>query len=133
MLLGVGIELVEVPRFERALSRYGDRLAQRLFTDAERAYAASRARGNQSLAVRFAAKCAARRALRSSTPGRAMPIRWAEVEVVRGTGAPTLRFHGAAAECARVLGVTHVALTLTHDRAACLAQVVLEGGAEPSP
>ena len=64
MIVGLGVELVELPRFEAALSRHGERLARRLFTPDERAYAAGRARGAESLAVRFAAKAAARRALR---------------------------------------------------------------------
>jgi holo-[acyl-carrier protein] synthase len=55
-----------------------------------------------------------------------VPLR--EIEIVRRRGeAPTLRFHGAAAERARARGVTHAAVTLTHDPAACVGQVVLEG------
>ena len=64
MIVGVGIELVDRQRFEALLDRYGDRLRNRLFTNAERAYAARKQRDGESLAVRFAAKLAARRALR---------------------------------------------------------------------
>ena len=121
MIVGLGIEGVEVPRFERAAARFGERLALRLFTESERAYAAMRHRGVESLAVRFAAKCAARRALRGGAIG------WREIEVVGGRGhAPELRLHGAAARRASALGVARAAVTLTHDRSACVAHVVLE-------
>jgi holo-[acyl-carrier protein] synthase len=119
VIVGLGVELVDTERFAAAERRFGARLRARLFTEAERAFAARRP-GVQSLAARFAAKLAARRALGAG-------LRWHEVEVVRERDhAPALRFHGAAAEAARRAGVTHVSVTLTHDRAACLSQVVLE-------
>ena len=121
MIVGVGIEWLDVPRFEAVERRFGERLRQRLFTAGERGFAAGKARGYESLAVRLAAKIAARRAL-------AMPnARWQDIEVVRERGqAPHLYFHGDAARTAEALGVTHVALSLTHDAAACVGQVVLE-------
>lgn len=122
MIVGVGIELVEPQRFADAERRFGERLRERLFTERELAYAARRHRGFESLAARFAAKAAARRALASAGIG------WREVEVVRERGrAPSLHLHGAAARAARALGVSRTALTLTHERSACVAQVILEG------
>ena len=121
MIVGLGIEGVEVARFERAVARFGERLVRRLFTESERAYAAMRRRRAESLAVRFAAKCAARDALRGGAIG------WRDIEVVRAPGgAPELRFHGRAARRASALGVARAALTLSHDRSACVAHVVLE-------
>lgn len=129
MVVGLGVEWVDVARFRAAERRYGPRLRERLFTEDETAYAARRRRaGAESLAVRFAAKAAARRALRAA--GGPAPA-WREVEVVRAPGrAPTLRLHGAAAAAAARLGVAAVALTLTHDALCCIGQVVLES-AEP--
>jgi holo-[acyl-carrier protein] synthase len=121
VIVGVGIEWLDVPRFEAVERRFGDRLRERLFTEAERAFAARKARGHESLAVRLAAKIAARRALGSPSAG------WHDFEVQRGRGeAPSIHFYGRAAHAARVLGVTHAAVTLTHDAAACVGQVVLE-------
>lgn len=121
MIVGVGIEWLDVPRFEALEARFGDRLRARLFTEGERAFAARKARGHESLAVRLAAKIAARKALGLA----AAP--WQDVEVRRERGrAPTLHFRGAAARAAEALGVTRVSLTLTHDAAACVGQVVLE-------
>lgn len=121
-IAGIGVQLVDVARFEAALARYGDRMRRRLFTPEERAYAAQRALDSHSLAVRFAAKLAGRRALGLAAP------RWQELEVVRERGqAPTLRLHGRAAERAEGFGVDRIALTLTHDEAFCIGQVILEG------
>jgi len=126
VILGIGVEWVELPRFERSLERFGDRLLRRVFTDGERAYAARRRRGAESLAARLAAKTAARRALFAAS-GAAVSGNWHEYEVVRLPGrAPTLRFHGRAAQSAERAGVGIVALSLTHDRGACLAHVVME-------
>jgi holo-[acyl-carrier protein] synthase len=103
----VGIDLLEVERLERALERR-PRLAERLFTDAEREYAAARARPGQHLAARFCAKEAVAKALGLEA--------WSfrEVEVLGG-GRPVVRLSGAAAERADELGV-RIDVSLTHSR-----------------
>ncbi len=123
-IVGLGVGIVETERFRRAERRFGARLAERIFTPAERAYAARKRRGLESLAGRFAAKLAARRAL-------GLPrARFRDLEVVRARGAaPTLVFHAAAAAAARGRGVARAALSVTHDADLCIAHVVLEGGA----
>ena len=104
---GVGIDLLEIDRLERALART-PRLAQRLFTDAERAYAAAHARPGQHLAARFCAKEAVAKALALKS------VNWREVEVTGG-GPPEVRLSGAAAARAAELGV-EVSVSLTHSR-----------------
>jgi holo-[acyl-carrier protein] synthase len=103
----VGIDLIEIERVERALARR-PRLAERLFTDAERAYAATRARPGQHLAARFAAKEAVLKAL-------ALPVmRPREIEVVPGEhGAPAVVLHGTTS---REAAGARVSLSLTHTR-----------------
>jgi holo-[acyl-carrier protein] synthase len=124
MIVGLGIEWLDVPRFEAIERRFGERLRERLFTEGELAFASRRARGSESLAVRLAAKLAARRALGMRA------VRWHDLEVVRAGGLrPELHLHGEASRVAARLGVTHVSVTLTHDAAACLGQVVLEARA----
>ncbi|MGI8413932.1 MAG: holo-ACP synthase [Solirubrobacteraceae bacterium] len=105
---GVGVDQLEIDRLERALERR-PRLAERLFTASERAYAASRARPGQHLAARFCAKEAVAKALRLEV--------WSfrDVEVLSDGGAPEVRLHGSAAARARQLGV-HVTVSLTHTR-----------------
>jgi holo-[acyl-carrier protein] synthase len=100
--LGVGIDLIEIERVERALERR-PRLAERLFTPAELAYSRERARPGRHLAARFAAKEAVIKAL-----GQGVPL--SQIEVVSGEP-PKLRLHGQAAEAA---GDTEIAISLTH-------------------
>ncbi|HLY48930.1 MAG TPA: holo-ACP synthase [Solirubrobacteraceae bacterium] len=108
MKVRVGIDLLEVDRLEQALARR-PRLAERLFTDAEREYAASRARPGQHLAARFCAKEAVAKALGLEA--------WSfrDVEVLAGDGKPEVRLSGVAAERARSLGLS-VDVSLTHSR-----------------
>jgi holo-[acyl-carrier protein] synthase len=112
---GAGIDLLEIERLERALERH-PRLAQRLFTDAEREYAAGRARPGQHLAARFCAKEAVTKALGLST------LRPREVEVIRDGDAPAITLHGDARVRAREMGVeVEISLTHTHGLAAAVA------------
>jgi len=114
MAAGVGIDLIEIERLERALERR-PRLAERLFTEAELAYAQDRARPGRHLAARFAAKEAVVKAL-----GRPVPPR--EIEVI-GARPPTLQLHGRAAEMA---GDAQIAISLTHSRDTAAAVAVLD-------
>jgi holo-[acyl-carrier protein] synthase len=105
-MAGVGIDLLEIERMERALRRY-PRLAERVFTAAERSYAEQRARPGRHLAARFAAKEAVVKAL-----GLADGFGLREVEVLAGEP-PTVRLSGRAAEAA---GERQVEISLTHSR-----------------
>ena len=109
----LGLDLLEIDRLERALERR-PRLAERLFTDAERAYAAARPRPAQHLAARFCAKEAVAKALGLSAWG------FRDVEVVATEAAPAVRLRGAAERRARELGV-ECSVSLTHTRAMAAA------------
>jgi holo-[acyl-carrier protein] synthase len=113
---GVGLDLLEIARLERALARR-PALAQRLFSEAERAYAATQARPAQHLAARFCAKEAVTKALGLDV------LRPREIEVVATGGAPGLALRGEPAARAAALGV-EVALSLTHTRATAAAVAV---------
>jgi len=104
MAAGVGIDLIEIERVERALERR-PRLADRLFTQSELAYARDRARPGRHLAARFAAKEAVIKALGTAVPPR-------DIEVISGEP-PTVELHGRAAE---VAGTTEISISLTHSR-----------------
>ena len=106
MEAGVGIDLLEIHRLERALERH-PRLAGRVFTEAELSYAAGRIRPGRHLAARFAAKEAVVKAL---ALGDGFGLR--EIEVVSGEP-PTVRLAGRAAEAAA--GAT-LEISLTHSR-----------------
>ncbi len=108
MSVRVGIDLLEVERLERALERR-PHLAERLFTAAEREYAASRARPGQHLAARFCAKEAVAKALGLEA--------WSfrDVEVLGTPGRPQVRLSGAVARRADELGL-RIDVSLTHSR-----------------
>ena len=113
--MSVGIDLLEIDRLEQALARR-PRLAERLFTDGERAYAAARARPGQHLAARFCAKEAVAKALGLQA--------WSfqDVEVTSAGGPPEILLHGAAQRRAAQLGVdVRVSLTHTQTEAAAVA------------
>ena len=117
MIVGVGIDVVQVARLERALERTPS-LAQRLFTDGERA-----ATRSESLAARFAAKEAVAKAL--GAPGG---LRWIDAEVVsEPSGRPRLVLHGGVADEAAAQGISTWHLSLSHDGGVATAVVVAEG------
>jgi holo-[acyl-carrier protein] synthase len=116
MIVGVGIDVVDIERFARQLERV-PALRQRLFTAAERDLPVS------SLAARFAAKEALAKAL--GAPGG---LRWTDVVVSRaGDGRPGLEVTGTIADRAAVLGVTSFHVSLSHDAGIASAVVVAEG------
>jgi len=114
----IGLDLLDVARLERALERRPT-LAVRLFTDAERAYAATRARPAMHLAARFCAKEAVAKALALTEWS------WRDVEVVGGGDQrPSVRLSGAAAARAAELDAT-VSVSLAHTRGLAGAVAVL--------
>jgi holo-[acyl-carrier protein] synthase len=114
---GIGIDLLDVDRLERALERR-PRLAERLFTDDERAYAAAHARPVMHLAARFCAKEAVAKALGLTA--------WSfrDVEVVATGAAPEVRLSGSVARRAEELGV-RAQVSLTHTETVAGAVAVL--------
>ena len=124
MIVGTGVDLAEVPRIRAAIERFGARFIDRIYTAAEIAYVERKANRYQRYAARFAAKEAGMKAIGT---GWRHGVRWHDFEVVNlPTGKPTLRFHGVAAEFARRMGVTNVALSLTHTAELALAHLILE-------
>ena len=124
MIVGSGIDLVEIGRIQQSLERFGKRFLDRVFTAAEQAYCMRKRNAAESLAARFAAKEAAAKALGT---GISRGVNWLEIEVIREPGGrPAIRFHGRAAEFAHRLGVAHTALSLTHTASLSMASVVLE-------
>jgi holo-[acyl-carrier protein] synthase len=121
MPVGVGIDLIEIQRIERALTRR-PRLAERIFTAGEREYAGARSRPGRHLAARFAAKEAVVKAL-----GLSGGFSLTEIEVVAGEP-PTVRLRGAVAKAAAGLAVT---ISLTHSRENAAAVAIAERAVEP--
>lgn len=126
MIVGSGIDMVEIGRIQESVDRYGKRFLDRVYTASEQAYCLRKRMAAESLAARFAAKEAGAKALGT---GISRGVSWLEIEVVREPGGrPTIRFHGRAAEFASRMGAGRAALSITHTGAFALASVVLEDG-----
>ncbi len=116
-LPGIGFDLIEIERLERAIERR-PRLAERLFSEAEIEFAAGRRRPGRHLAARFAAKEAAQKALGLGG------MRMHEIEVEGGGDeAPRLVLRGTAADIAREAGVS-LSVSITHSRELAAAAVI---------
>lgn len=125
MIVGVGIDLVEVARVRALLDRFPDRAAGRLFTRREREACERRARPVECYAARFAAKEALLKALGVGLTGG---IRWRDIEVrADAAGNPHLELSGRALEALRERGGRRLHLSFTHDGGGAAAVVVVEG------
>lgn len=126
MILGTGIDAVEIERIQHAIERFGQRFLDRVYTAGEQKYCRHKRSSAESFAARFAAKEAGAKALGT---GISRGVTWTEIEVVRERGGrPGMRFHGRAAEIAARMGLENAALSLTHTKTLAMASVVMEGG-----
>ena len=121
-MVGIGVDTVEVERFRELLERQPG-LLERLFTVGERSYGATFNDSAPQMAVRFAAKEAAMKAMGVGLGA----FGFHDVEVVKQeSGAPALVLHGEAAELSKKLGVANWRLSLTHTCASATAMVIAE-------
>jgi holo-[acyl-carrier protein] synthase len=123
VVLGVGVDIVEVERVGAVARRHGERFLRRVFTPLE----VARSHGNhdQYLASRFAAKEAAFKALGTGWGGG---VKWTEVEVDNlASGAPVMNLAGAARARAASMGVAFIHVTISHTAGHAMAQVLFEG------
>lgn len=125
MIVGLGVDIVEIDRMRRMLDTQGDALIRRLFTDGETKYALAHVEPALHFAARVAAKEAAYKALSGNHLARA--VGWREIEVcLREDGAPYLLLHGRARSRSAELAVVRSLISLTHSKSAAVAVVVLE-------
>jgi holo-[acyl-carrier protein] synthase len=115
MIVGIGVDLVDIPRFERSLART-PRLAERLFSPAERVLAP------RSLAARYAAKEALIKAL-----GGSDGVHWTEIEITpEESGRPWFTLTGSTAAVITARGISTIHLSMSHDAGLATAYVVAE-------
>jgi len=118
MIIGVGVDLVDLERFEKAIIGT-PKLIERLFAESERGVS------NRTLAGRFAAKEALVKAV-----GDPRGLRWHEVEIVKDAlGKPSIVTTGTTADFIRVAGIQNLHLSISHDGGKAIAMVVAEGDA----
>ncbi len=124
MIVGTGIDIIEVSRVAASIERFGRRFLERVFTAAEIRYCESKVNKMERYAARFAAKEAALKAIGT---GWRRGVAWRDVEVGHEPGGrPTIMFSGRAAEFAARIGMRHAAVSVSHTREYAVAQVILE-------
>ncbi|MFQ5671020.1 MAG: holo-ACP synthase [Acidobacteriota bacterium] len=124
MIVGIGIDVLEIPRMERVLVRSGRRFLDRVFTGEEQSSCEQAGGGAARWAARFAAKEAVFKALGT---GWSRGVTWRQVEILRSPeGPPRVRLTGVAGRLARARGVDVCHVSLTHERRQAAALVVLE-------
>lgn len=125
MILGTGVDIVAISRFQRFIDDGKNALIERIFTPGEQAYCAARGNRAQHYALRFAAKEAFVKALGT---GLRNGMAWRQIEVVNDEwGKPSLLLHGEAERLCRQTGASRIFLALSHDADSAVASVILEG------
>ena len=127
VVVGLGVDLCEVPRVERAVARHGERFLSRIFRDGELRRPRSSPAFAEHVAGLFAAKEAAMKALGTGLRG----VAFREVAVTRAPGGPPrLALYGRAAARAAALGAGAAHVTITHTREMAAAVVLLLAAGE---
>ena len=125
MIVGMGIDIAEVPRIQAVIEAQKERFLRRVYTPDEVAYCEQFKNKYERYAGRFAVKEAAMKALGT---GWSHGVRWVDVEVVRQRGGrPTLALKGEAKKIADGLGVKNIAESIKHTAEQALAQEIFEG------
>ena len=125
MIVGIGTDLVEIVRVERALERHGDRFARRILVAQEYDRFTAHRKPAAYLAKRFAAKEAFSKAMGT---GIRVPVSWQNLGVANhSSGRPYFELSEALAELVRRRGIRSVHVSLTDERGMAAAFVVLEG------
>lgn len=126
MILGLGIDIIEVARVRAVLEKFGDRFSQRVLRPDEIAYCRQHRDPAPYIAARFAAKEAISKAFGT---GLGRPLSWQDLEIARKpSGEPFVLLHGKAVDLLRARGgrTVHVSISHTEHYAAVVA--ILEGG-----
>lgn len=124
MIVGTGVDLIEIERVRAAHEKHGKRFIERLFTQAEAAYCLKKKDPYPSLAGRFAAKEAVIKAFSHGFGGR---WKWTQIEVVREmSGKPSLKFTGILEKLRVERGIDRVHLSIAHSKRDATANVIFE-------
>jgi holo-[acyl-carrier protein] synthase len=128
MIVGIGVDIVDIGRVNAMLSRYRDRFLGRVFTEAENRYAQRSVKTAERLAGRFAVKEAV---LKAFGTGKSQGILWRDVETVPGPmGKPKVNLYGNADKYMKILNANRVHVSITHDGGKAMAFVVIERAGE---
>jgi len=130
MIIGTGIDIVNIDRIERMMTRWGTLFLSRVFTEKEIARCQQRVRPAECFAIRFAAKEAF---LKAIGWGLRNGIHWTDIEVDNDPmGRPSLSLHRRAKEVLQTQRIRKALLTLSHDSPYAIGHVILEGDNDES-
>ena len=125
MILGTGIDIVEIQRIRESIGRYGERFTRRVFTPTEIAYCEGKAAWAVHFAGRYAAKEAVMKALQTGWAGG---VRWKDVAVTRNErGLPGVELSGGAQARAQQMGISRWHLSISHSDIHAVAHAIAEG------
>lgn len=126
MILGVGIDLIEVARIRASFEKFGERFLQRILRPEEIGYCLLHKNPSPHLAARFAAKEAISKAFGT---GLGAELGWQDMEIVRKeSGEPIVRLHGKGLKLLEARGAAKVHISLSHTEQHATAVAILEGG-----
>ena len=124
MIIGIGVDIVEIERFQKVIERLKDRFLLRVFTPGERNFCESHRDSIPHFAARFAAKEAVFKALGT---GWAKGVTWLDVEILRERqDPPKIVLSGEALKLSEQKGVHNIHLSLSHTEHSAIAMVILE-------
>jgi holo-[acyl-carrier protein] synthase len=124
MIVGIGVDIVDVGRVKDLLERYRERFVRRVFTEAEAGYAGRSFREAERLAGRFAVK---EEVLKAFGTGKSQGILWRDVETVRGPmGKPEVKLYNKANKYMKILKGSRIHVSITHDGGKAVAFVIIE-------
>ncbi len=124
MIYGIGVDMVEIPRMERVINKWGERFTKRIFTGNEMEFCLKSTKTISAFSMRFAAKEAFSKAIGF---GMRQGIIWRDIEVVHNAyGRPGLNLAGRALDHCRTQGITGFYVTLSDEGDYSIAVVVLE-------
>lgn len=125
MIIGIGIDIIEVERIKNSLQKYKERFLKRVFTLHEKQYCESKAKQHQHYAVRFAGKEAMLKAVGS---GLRDGISWQDIEFVNDKrGKPQSKCHGKLLQLIEKMKVKNILVSFSHSEKYAVAVIVLEG------
>lgn len=123
MIIGTGVDIVEVYRMRDAVKKWGEGFLGKIFTPKEIGYSNSRRFSHQHLAARFAAKEAVVKAFGEP---RKYPIKWTDIEVLNDKeGKPVIEFHEDALRLKKTKKVGDVVVSMAHSKNYAIANVIL--------
>jgi len=125
MIVGSGVDIVEVERIRKALRKWGDDFINKIFTENELNYSHNKKYAYQHLAARFATKEAV---LKAFGGGWLRNLPWKEVEVINHeSGRPDIKLHGEAVALKKKRKIKRITVSISHTRNYAVASAILEG------